>query len=157
MKGREAYNSVEFAKYMIMKANERSIDMNMTKTQKLLYIAYGAGLVIENERLLNEHPQAWPYGPVFPTTRNKLLRLDFGAMKLDDATFEKFSTDERANRIIDFVFLGFKLWTASQLTAWSHEEGSPWDKTTHTEGFKWGDQIPDTFIQDYFKGIIVYE
>jgi uncharacterized phage-associated protein len=33
--------------------------MNMTKIQKLTYIAYGTYLTIKDERLTDEHPQAW--------------------------------------------------------------------------------------------------
>ena len=79
------YNSVTMASYIIAYANEHRYMMNMTKLQKLLYITYGVYMAVKGERLINEHPQAWPYGPVFPTTRNKLLKKDFSVFKLTDA------------------------------------------------------------------------
>lgn len=154
MNGQKIYNSVDFAKYMVIKANERAIDMNMTKTQKLLYIAYGAQLALADERLFEEHPQAWPYGPVFPTVRNKLLKSDFAKMSIDNDKLQEFRDDAHCNSLIEFVFKGFKLWTASQLTIWSHQEGSPWELTTRNIGFKWGDEIPDTYIKEYFCKLI---
>ena len=44
------------------------IHVDKAKSQKLLYCCYGAVLAETNERLTDEHPKAWPYGPVFPRT-----------------------------------------------------------------------------------------
>lgn len=151
------YKSTDVATYLIALANERRIAVNMTKVQKLLYIVYGVYLRVHEERLLNEHPQAWPYGPVFPTTRNKLLKQDFADISKSDVTAEereKIESDERLNRIIDFVFRNFGGWNSGQLSEWSHSAGSPWHQTTNNIGFRWGDVIPDGLIQDYFTRFI---
>lgn len=150
------YKSVDVATYIVARANDEMLGINMTKLQKLLYIAYGAYFVVhpDNGRLTNEHPQAWPFGPVFPTTRNKLLKRDFDEITLDNSMAKDMHQDESIRELITFVFEGFGTWDASQLTQWSHEPYSPWDKTTQMEGFKWGAQIPDIFILPYFKSII---
>lgn len=54
----------------------------MTKIHKLLYISYGIFLARENKRLTNEHPQAWPFGPVFPRVHNK-VSLDIPPVSVD--------------------------------------------------------------------------
>lgn len=131
--------------------------MNMTKMQKLLYIIYGAYLRIYGERLLNEHPQAWPYGPVFPTTRTRLLKYDFDTISVENITGKErqaIENDAKLNGVIDFVFKHFGDWNAGQLSEWSHSDGSPWHQTTNRSGFKWGDTIPDEWIRDYFNTII---
>ncbi len=127
----------------------------MTKLQKLLYIVYGTSLAIYGERLVDEHPQAWPYGPVFPTTRNKLLNVSFEDISLTASEFEEINKDERTKQIIKVVFDGFGVYNAGALTSWSHSPGSPWDRTTKLEGFKWGDRIDDETIQQYFNDIII--
>lgn len=147
------YNSVAVAKYIAATANERHISINITKIQKLLYIAYGTSLVIRGDRLTNEHPQAWPYGPVFPTTRTKLLKEDLYAISKDNVT--ELKTDTYLKDLIDLVFRGFGMWSAGQLTAWSHGENTPWKLTTCKEGFQWGDQIPDEYITEYFRKILI--
>lgn len=147
------FNSVEVAKYIAGKANEKKIFLNITKIQKLLYIAYGTYLRVYEKRLTNEHPQAWPYGPVFPTTRNKMISLDFESIKASE-TPEKLREDKRLNKVIEFVLKHFGKWNAAQLTEWSHRNGSPWYYATKTEGFKWGDQIQDELIYNYFCSII---
>lgn len=151
------YNSVDVAKYIVAKCNEGHLGINMTKTQKLLYIVYGSYLAVYNQRLTDEHPQAWPFGPVFPSTRNELLHknfLDISMNDIDRDTSALMANDRDFNRITDLALGGFGKWNAGQLTAWSHKEGSPWDKTTQLWHFKWGRQIPDEYIRDYFNGII---
>lgn len=151
------YTSTDVATYLVALANERRIFINMTKVQKLLYITYSVFLRVYNERLLNEHPQAWPYGPVFPTTRNKLLKKDLKSISKDDILsieLEKMDQDKRLNKVLDFVFTNFGTWNAGQLSEWSHSKGSPWEITNNTKGFKWGDVISDTLIYEYFCSII---
>lgn len=151
------YNSVVVAYYIIAWANRNKVTINLTKTQKLLYIAYGANLVLGNDRLCNEHPQAWPYGPVFPTTRKRLLKQDFEHITMDSPELSKVKDDTYLESLVQFVFKGFGNKTAGQLTAWSHSADSPWDETTHMLGFKWGMEIPDAFIYKYFSGMIKVE
>jgi len=147
------FNSVDVAKYIVGKAIEKGIVVNITKVQKLLYIAYGIYLRVYNERLTNEHPQAWPYGPVFPTTRNRLVKENL--MTITTASCpQELQDDARLNKVVDFTLAHFGSWTAGQLTEWSHRDGSPWYYATQTQNFEWGDQIPDASIYNYFKTLI---
>ena len=41
------YNSVEVAKFIVATANNKHLSINMTKVQKLLYIAYGIFLAVK--------------------------------------------------------------------------------------------------------------
>lgn len=148
------YNSVVVAFFIAAWANQNRVSINLTKTQKLLYVAYGANLVISNDRLCNEHPQAWPYGPVFPTTRNKLSKVNIGSITMDNPILEDVKDDCYLNQLISFVFEGFGNKTAGQLTLWSHNEDSPWKLTTEEPCFKWGNEIPDMYIYNYFNNII---
>ena len=127
----------------------------MTKLQKLLYVVYGTYLAMRGERLTDEHPQAWPYGPVFPTTRNKLLNVPFDTITFADADLSELNTDETTKQYIEVVFNNFGKFNAATLTTWSHSAGSPWETTTQTKGFKWGDRIDDETIRQYFDGIII--
>lgn len=151
------YNSVLFARYLIANANERAVPINMTKVQKLLYICYGVYLSARDSRLVNEHPQAWPYGPVFPTTRNKLLKENFYKIRKTDSEFDEIRADTDIAELIDLVFRTYGSWTAAQLSAWSHSNGSPWELTVESKGFKWGQQMNDEQIKDYFTMLIRWE
>lgn len=144
-------NSVVLAKHIAAYANNHNFSINMTKLQKLLYITYGVYLAVKGERLTNEHPQAWPYGPVFPTTRTKLLKCC-----LDDIiTFDDLTITEEIKSCVKLVFNSFGSYNASFLSAWSHKSNSPWDKTVNQDGFKWGNTIPDEYILPYFKTLLI--
>lgn len=148
------YDSVVVAFYIVAWANKNNVSINLTKTQKLLYIAYGANLVIQQDRLCDEHPQAWPYGPVFPTTRDRLLKTDFSSITIGNPILEKVRDDAYLEALVKFVFEGFGSKTAGQLTAWSHRPNSAWDQTTHMSNFKWGNEIPDAYIYEHFSKMI---
>lgn len=150
------YSSVVVAKYIVATANEKHLTINMTKVQKLLYIAYGLFLAVRGERLTNEHPQAWPYGPVFPTTRNKLLNVDLYGISKSEESLAEIKADEDVNALIELVFTTFGSWSALKLTNWSHGDGTPWQKTVSEKDFSWGVQIPDEYIKSYFNSIISY-
>ncbi len=149
------YDSVLIAKYIIALAHEKGVSINMTKLQKLLYISYGICLAVIGKRLVNEHPQAWPYGPVFPRTRNKLLKLDFYTISVDDDCFSELRSNTELTGLLNLVFDSFGSWNASQLTEWSHDNGSPWERTVEKEDFSWGERISDEDISSYFKLIVV--
>lgn len=143
-------NSVVLAKYIVAYANEHHFGINMTKVQKLLYIAYGIYLAVKNSRLTDEHPQAWPYGPVFPATRNHLLRTPFSIYTFDNTE----CADAEVVSLIGLVFRTYGDWNAYSLSAWSHKTGSPWDRAVSSADFRWGSQIPDEYIRDYFRNLI---
>jgi len=150
------YRSTLLAKYIAAYFNDKRADVNITKIQKLTYIAYGSYLAIFDARLIDEHPQAWPYGPVFPTTRKHLLKTDLNAISLQDTDFKEISSDRDIVSLIDMIYKTFGSWSAASLSDWSHKEGSPWEKTVSSKSFRWGDKINDDYIKSYFKKIIVY-
>jgi uncharacterized phage-associated protein len=149
------YESTILAKYIAAYFNSKRADINMTKIQKLTYIAYGMFLAVKNEPLINEHPQAWPYGPVFPSTRNALLKFDLNSISLNDSDLRELSADREVKSLIDLIYNTFGGWTAVALTSWSHKEGSPWEATVSTPDFKWGNRINDEHIKSYFCKIII--
>ena len=149
------YNSVEVAKYIVAYWNSKGIDINMTKLQKLIYIAYGTWLAIKNERLTNEHPQAWPFGPVFPTTRNYFLKINFDSIIFNNVS-DELKKDNELENIINAIFNSqFGSWASNKLSAWSHIDGSPWAETNAKVDFKWGNQIDDDSIKKYFSEVVI--
>lgn len=150
------YKSVDIAKYIIAKANEKQYGINVTKVQKLLYIIYGVYLRVYEERLVDEHPQAWPYGPVFPNTRTMIIDtmnaevLEYPMEQIDDS----IKNDVELNKVLEFVFNQFGTWNAGQLTEWTHRKNTPWSRITSEDGFWWGDIIPDTYIYEFFFKLV---
>lgn len=150
------YDSVLVARYIVAAANDRDLDINLTKVQKLLYIAYGVWLAIVSDTpVVKERPQAWPYGPVFPKTRKHLLKQDLYEININSEEFSELKNDEDFVGLIDFTLLHYGHNTAGELTTWSHKEGSPWEVATNQEGFDWGDRMDDAVIKSYFKNRVL--
>jgi len=143
------YDSVTVAKYLLALAYRERIVLNVTKVQKLLFIAYGYFLAKKDHVLVDEAPRAWPFGPVFPKTRK---RIDYGKMvDLQDPALKEISQDAEVTEVLSKIIKRYSEFSASQLSDWSHMPGSPWDKTTRQSGFNWDAPIPDDFIKEYFS------
>lgn len=147
----EPFKSQEVAKLLIAKANERNIYMNMTKLQKLLYVAYGLKLAVEDEILLDERPKAWPFGPVFPRVRKKLNNIPFKSITFEKyPELKKLENKGHLKEIINLTLDSFGHQTASYLSEWSHMEGSPWWMTVEENGERWNSPIENEYIKEYF-------
>lgn len=76
------FDSRLLAKYIWYVAKECNIDMNVTKTHKLLYILDGV-MLAEGRNIVNENCRAWQYGPVYPKVQSMLQKktaADIGCM-----------------------------------------------------------------------------
>lgn len=96
---------------------------NATKAQHLLYCCYGAVLASADERLTDEHPRAWPFGPVFPRT---MRAIEKNRLTVEVAeAFERDCPSETLALIRQTIRV-FSAYSAASLSAWSRRLGSPW-------------------------------
>lgn len=145
------YDSVIGAKLLLALAYEKGIVLNVTKVQKLLYIVYSYFLAKNDQQIFSESPKAWPYGPVFPRTRNK---VDFGIVyKRDNEELDDIIQNSELIEKMQSVIEKYSKFSSKELSDWSHVEGSPWDKTTKMENFNWGIHIPNEYIKEYFSNL----
>lgn len=144
-------DSVSVARALRWAAKKAGLQINMTQIMKLLYITYGFMLVSDRVRITQEHPRFWPYGPAFPRV-NKHVRLfdEITSIEYDNITKYYPSLAET----IDEVVGRFGKYTAAQLSAWSHQEGSPWDLAGKRSGGKWNYPLSDDDIYDYFFNFV---
>jgi uncharacterized phage-associated protein len=145
------YDSVVAAKYLMALAFSKGKVLNVTKVQKLLYMAYGFFLSEHNIVLLSESPKAWPYGPVFPRTRKKVNYSDI--IKIDNPDLLEIKEDNNVTNFFNILIDKYSKYTASQLSEWSHAKDGPWDLTIKQKDFKWSSPIPDELIKNYFSDI----
>jgi len=145
------YDSVLIAKYLLAFAYSKGKVLNVTKVQKLLYMAYGFFLSDKDRILISESPRAWPFGPVFPRTRKKVNYSDI--ISVDSPEFSEIKEDKEVNEFFNTLIDKYSKYTASQLSEWSHAENGPWDLTTKQKGFNWNTPINNELIKDYFSTI----
>ena len=142
------YDSLTFAKALVHMAQMEGKGLNMSQIQAMLYIAYGVWLAQKNDRLFEEHPQAWQYGPVFPRVYSKLNKgltdSQEQYLKLKDDSPERFAFLERCFRRY--------AWTrASDLAAPHKSKGTPWSQTRKENPDKQAVRIDDSLVAEWFS------
>ncbi len=145
------YDSIIAAKYLLALAHQKGKILNVTKVQKLLFMAYGYFLSEKRKTILNETPKAWPYGPVFPNTRSYITYTDL--ITIDLPEFSDIKKDTEVTTFFNLLIDKYSKYSASQLSEWSHLKGGPWDITTKQKGFKWNNPISNELISNYFSEI----
>ncbi len=111
--------------YVLNKGQQGGRLLTKTQAQKILYCCYGIIMARFNERLTDEHPKAWPYGPVFPRTLNDINK---GRLTVEMAQEFREKCPKDWREWIDLTIRTFWGYTATQLSNWSHMAGSPWTK-----------------------------
>lgn len=152
-------DSKKVGAYILARCKDKGIPMNQTKLQKLMYIVYGAYLVLENDRLCEEHPKAWPYGPVFPRVQKYFAKegnfADVGPSLVNAEEYKSMKENDKLNEIIDNAIETFGSFTAKQLSDWSHKENSPWAKANASSNGQWNTEISDDVIKEYFQNEVM--
>jgi uncharacterized phage-associated protein len=122
----------------------------MTKIIKLTYIAYGTCLAMHDHRLVDEHPRAWPSGPVFPKLRKRLLRLDHNDVRMTDRRLKSIRKDKDVESLVKSIYKFFGKYSDHMLCEWTKMCGSPWDIVVLEWEPEWGKKINDGVIRKYF-------
>ncbi len=150
------YPSIEVASLIAKICAEKQYTWNNTKIQKLLYCCYGCFLAAYEERLCDEYPRAWQYGPVFPRVFNHIHKKRCFPLANTPAVD---NIPEEHKKFLEQVIDTFGEYQAAALSRWTHKEGSPWSQVVY--GIEGGlaqglnSFIPDDIIKDYFSENIV--
>ena len=141
-------DSVLVAKALQWMACTHEVTLNGSQIQTILYNAYGVWLATKGERLLEEHPQVWQYGPVFPRAY-KHLKKNVGDGKIEYDMLKTECPDR-----FEFIRRCFQrfAWTSAGVLCAPHTaEGSPWKQTKDQSPDKLGVRIEDELIRQWFQ------
>jgi uncharacterized phage-associated protein len=156
------YPAKAIANYFLDRRSDRKIrPVTQMKLHKIAYFAHGWHLAIRRTPLLDEMVEAWEYGPVIPSLYHEFK--EYGSREIPrNATdwnprteeydiIPKVHSDDRfALSLLEKVFKVYGTMSAIQLSALTHEEGSPWTETIQKyPGIKNVD-IPNDLIRVYF-------
>ncbi|MDX9702373.1 MAG: DUF4065 domain-containing protein [Candidatus Auribacterota bacterium] len=137
MKGSVSSRTV--ANTLLEIAKNRNISITPMKLQKLVYMAHGWYLAITGKELIFDPIEAWQFGPVIrdlysmtkhygnqPITSEiedlfpDIETNKIGYPKIEDPTVKKF---------LGKIFDAYGEFTAYQLSALTHQKGTPWYDT----------------------------
>lgn len=157
--GENKLTSLDYA-HLIQYAAQKfhRVFLNKTQVNKILFYVYGVYLAEKGTTLFEEGPQAWIYGPVFPSVYHDIDTSQF-IPSFTPEKAEEFKQDQDALQIVkdavDFMYDK----SAVSLTNWSHSQGSPWYNTIYklddngkiNGQNQWGTPIDDSLIKEYFS------
>ena len=146
------YPSLQVAALVASICSQYGYPYSNTKIQKLLYCCYGCVLAVFGQRLCDEYPRAWQFGPVYPRVFNYINK----GKEIASVDVE-FSLPEDVRELLVDVIKAFAPYSATALSNWTHKPGSPWHRFLfELEGEKNG-FIPDDIIAEYFNANVVGE
>ncbi len=112
--------------------------MAQMKLQKLVYLAHGWNLAINNESLVSGRIEAWDGGPVMRLIWNHLRDFGYNAVgsllgASRDAPFEA-ELQEHEREVIRHVWRRYGLYSGAELSEMTHEPGTPWSNAYFGSG-----------------------
>lgn len=153
-----AYPASVIAYAFVKKGIEEGAYVTQMKLQKMAYFAHGYHLAKYGQSLVEEEFEAWKFGPVVQSIYQdyKLYGSDSiigtGLISSGVKKLEEAELNEAAKDAVEYTWKLTKNLSASQLSKWSHRDGSPWAEV-YEEGFV-SNPIKNETIQEYFKRIL---
>jgi len=133
-----SYDPRLVANALLHKARERGETLTHLKLQKLLFFVQAWSLALHGRETISGTPEAWDYGPVFPSLYHELKV--YGSGPIAGYLQEPFAQDGKTVALVpnpgdqEFWALIDQVWdrygslTAGQLSSLSHVPGGPWDQ-----------------------------
>jgi uncharacterized phage-associated protein len=132
-----------------------------------VYFAHGWHLALLDSALLRDSVEAWPYGPVIPALyhefkrwgnqpiRGRATKIDLAGRALLTPAIDAECVSDRdadaAKTIIRRVWAVYGQYSGVQLSALTHQPGTPWAVTREKYPEKRDPDIDDDLIRDYFR------
>ncbi|MEL7258822.1 MAG: type II toxin-antitoxin system antitoxin SocA domain-containing protein [Pseudomonadota bacterium] len=128
------------------------------KLQKLVYCLHGWHLAITGKPAITGSFDAWQYGPVqdelyhsFKQFRDKPINRYASVFRDgEEKAFVIPSNDDQMRKIFEEVSKKYMPFSALQLSALTHQSGTPWSKTMEHGG----GTISDDEIRKHFLSIV---
>jgi uncharacterized phage-associated protein len=160
------YKGKSIANAFLTLANRDGYRIDPLKLQKLLYYANGYYMAEHaGQPLINEHFEAWDYGPVIPTVYYEFREYKDGPIKRFAYTWDRSTAqmivapqpvgDPAAGEVISWVWDQYKNYSGLQLSEMTHKEGSPWHNArSKPVNYRMrNERLEPTDILDYFKAL----
>lgn len=131
---------------------EGRTDVSPMKAQKLLFYTHGWHLATTGRPAIDMPFLVWPYGPVVSDVYHDLKKFGSGAVTSyitapgEDRPYVINPDNKSLYESLDIAWEKYIGIPAVNLSAMTHEPGSPWD-IARNRGMS---QIPNELIRDYF-------
>ena len=142
------------AAYILQRCRALDVSVNVTKTNKLLYICYGVCLAKPGFRLCDENPLTGPYGPDFRRVHSFMNRMGLYALENFDTESLRNELPKDVIELLDRTIAHFGRFASNQLVNWLTKKESPWAAVSGN-GQRINEQIPDRLTAQYFRSEVL--
>lgn len=156
------------ANRMLSLGRDRRMGIDPMKLQKLLYYAHGWHLALQGQPLLDRAVQAWRFGPVLPDVYRAFRSFGmhaitaparYAAIEPQQIVLERYRMPEGspsvyADRVLRRVLEEYGAYTAVELSAMTHADGTPWAEAWAQSAGRRFVPIPDATMTAYFHRIL---
>ncbi len=145
-------SAVDVANEVIRVAHETGKSISNMKLQKLLYLAQGIHLAVNNDASLFEDAiEAWKYGPVVPSVYHKFKIYFSGEIPVNHPfSNEGGILSEDQKKLVRRVVELYGGLSAISLSNFTHLQDSPW-YPVYNDPFNFSAEISTATISTYFK------
>jgi len=162
MKNLEApYDARAVSNLLLKFAQSRGVSLTQVSLLKILYFAHGWYLSTYRQPLIKQYFEAWKYGPVVKVVRDAFKHFGkqpiTGFATTHDLVLDEIKIVEPDLNLLDTEFVRkifefYFIYDAWELSAMTHESGSPWDKLWNADGEvgRFGMRIKNGDIQAHF-------
>lgn len=147
---------IAIANYFINKSGEKGQEITSMKLIKLVYISHGWHLALYGAPLVQEDIQAWKYGPVVKSVYEETKR--FGRYPITELFSDStgkcpLPNNSEVCRFLDKIWEVYGKFNGLQLSALTHEKGTPWDIAWNEKsGHKYNSfKIDNELIRNHYK------
>ncbi|EPE98632.1 Panacea domain-containing protein [Rhizobium grahamii] len=147
------YNTRHVLNTLLQRAfKEGRTDVSPMKAQKLLFYTHGWHLATTGHPAIEHNFDVWQFGPVVPDLYHDLKHFGSGPVSsyvknpFEDKPFVVNPMKKALYESLDIAWEKYIGIPAVNLSAMTHEVGSPWD-VARRQGLS---TIPNALIRDYF-------
>lgn len=145
------YTSHAVANEFLRLARQQDKQLTNMQLQKLVFLAQGYALAINDKPLHKHDTRAWQWGPVIPELYKSLQKYGSNVVKEKLAADDVVEPDSFEAKIIKAVLDAYGNRSGSQLSALTHQPNTPWSKTWEKEPFS---EIKNALIADHYKNLL---
>lgn len=150
------------ANALLKQARSNGVKLSHLKLQKLVFFLHAWNLALYKQPLIDEQPEAWPYGPVFSSLYHELKR--FGSKDIEgylteidpqsgrEMAYIPSDQDHQFWNLVTQVWDRYGKLTATQLSSLSHIKNGPWDKARQESESK----ISNQSIRDFYSPQLIH-
>lgn len=142
------YSSLYIANRFIKLAKDRNGYLTPMQLLKLVYIAHGWSLALNDKKLIAEDVMAWKYGSVIPELYREIKSYKSSKITHEIPIDNDIKIIETDLSLIDEVYSKYRQFTGIELSRITHKKGTPWSKTWKSN--PWG-AISNRDIDSYYK------